>query len=225
MPDATVTVGDTFTATAAATDADAGDTMEYSLTTSPAGATIDGSSGAISWAPGSSDVGRHGFTVSVSDGRGGTDTTSFAVAVEAANNNAGADYTPSTIATSSAESPNYVTGLGTGTALADVIANATNNAPLLGTIPDATVTVGDTFTATASASDPDGDVLNYSLDVGPYGAKMDETAGAILWLTGENNVGPHDFVISAYDGRGGMDVVSFTVTITADDVALKKACR
>ena len=61
-----------------------GDTLEYSLTVSPTGMTIDASKGLIEWTPANYQVGTHNVQVEVSDGRGGSDTQSYQVVVEAA---------------------------------------------------------------------------------------------------------------------------------------------
>ncbi len=61
-----------------ATDAD-GDTLTYSLTSSPAGMTINASSGVISWTP--STVGDYDVTIEVTDG-GSFDTQSFTITVD-----------------------------------------------------------------------------------------------------------------------------------------------
>jgi YbbR domain-containing protein len=45
-----------------------GDTLTYSLTTSPTGMTIDSTTGVISWTPNSGQIGDHNVTVKVSDG-------------------------------------------------------------------------------------------------------------------------------------------------------------
>ena len=156
--DATITAGDTFDHTAAATDPD-GDTLTYSLAAGPDGATINSASGAISWATDAGDVGGHSFTVSVSDGNGGTDDESFTVTVEAASN------------TRPGSPP------GQGTVLPPV-----NHSPSLYTIGDATVTAGSTLVLTAVATDPDaGDTLTYSLTTKPAGATINSASGAISW--------------------------------------------
>jgi imidazole glycerol phosphate synthase subunit HisF len=65
-----------------ATDAD-GDTLTFSLITSPSGMTIDGSTGLINWTPSGLQAGTHSVTVQVSDGRGGTDIQPFSITVSA----------------------------------------------------------------------------------------------------------------------------------------------
>ncbi|MCU7935407.1 MAG: tandem-95 repeat protein [Candidatus Thiodiazotropha sp. (ex Dulcina madagascariensis)] len=68
-----------------ASDAD-GDTLSYSLTTAPAGMTIDSASGLIGWSPTTAQVGSHPVTVQVDDGKGGTASQDYTLVVNAAVN-------------------------------------------------------------------------------------------------------------------------------------------
>ncbi len=61
-----------------------GDTLTYSLVTSPATMSIDSASGLISWQPGEGDIGSHPVTVRASDGRGEFDLQTFTIDVLAA---------------------------------------------------------------------------------------------------------------------------------------------
>ena len=76
-----------------------GDTLTYSLTTAPAGMTINSVTGLIGWTPGSGQVGSNPVTVLVSDGNGGSATQSFAIDVAAANVSPTIDSSPVTSAT------------------------------------------------------------------------------------------------------------------------------
>ncbi|MCU7919309.1 MAG: putative Ig domain-containing protein [Candidatus Thiodiazotropha sp. (ex Epidulcina cf. delphinae)] len=82
-PVTTATEGVAYSYDVNATDAD-GDTLSYSLTTAPAGVTIDGTSGLIAWTPSAAQVGSHAITVQVDDSNGGTATQSYSVTVESA---------------------------------------------------------------------------------------------------------------------------------------------
>ncbi len=65
-----------------ATDPDLpNDTLTFSLPLSPPGMTIDPASGAVSWTPGTHQVGMHDVTVQVDDADGHLDFTHFAVEV------------------------------------------------------------------------------------------------------------------------------------------------
>ncbi len=65
-----------------ATDPDAGDTLTYSLDVSPAGMSINPTSGLIQWTPTSGQVNAHNVTVRVTDGTA-NDTQVFTVTVDA----------------------------------------------------------------------------------------------------------------------------------------------
>ncbi len=85
-PIASVTVdeGETATRTAHAIDAD-GDTIAYSLTGCPAGASVNAATGAFSWATGEADgPGSHSCTI-VATANGKTDQESFSITVNEVN--------------------------------------------------------------------------------------------------------------------------------------------
>ena len=63
-----------------ATDADE-DALTYALTTSPAGMTIESSSGEIAWTPTIDDFGLHDVAIEVTDGRGGTAQQRYTISV------------------------------------------------------------------------------------------------------------------------------------------------
>lgn len=63
-----VAEGGTLTATISATDPDAGATLTYSLTGAPATASIDASTGALTYSPGFNEAGTVTFDVNVTDG-------------------------------------------------------------------------------------------------------------------------------------------------------------
>jgi RHS repeat-associated protein len=79
-PGTTAMAGQAYSYAPAATDAD-GDTLTWTLTQSPVGMAIMPGTGAITWTPGTGQVGAQTVTLSVSDGHGGTDGQAFAVAV------------------------------------------------------------------------------------------------------------------------------------------------
>ncbi|MBW8307099.1 MAG: putative Ig domain-containing protein [Thiobacillus sp.] len=77
----TATVGQPYGYDVNATDPDAGDVLTYSLDVFPAGMTINGTTGLISWTPGA--AGPSNVTVQVSDGSL-SDTQSFVIDAQAA---------------------------------------------------------------------------------------------------------------------------------------------
>ncbi len=80
----TATPGMQLTITPMVTDADTTDTHTYSITrgTLPAAAVFNTSDGTLVWTPVQGDVGQtHQVTITVDDGRGGTDSETFDIAV------------------------------------------------------------------------------------------------------------------------------------------------
>ena len=78
---ASAPVATLFTYDAKASDAD-GDTLTYSLTSAPQGASINAQTGVVSWSP--TAVGSYGFSIAVSDGKGASTTQAFTLAVKTA---------------------------------------------------------------------------------------------------------------------------------------------
>ena len=83
----TVNEGTTLTFTATATDADVpANTLTYSLSGAPTGATINATTGVFSWTPTEAQgPGSFSFDVIVSDGSGGTDSETITVTVSEVN--------------------------------------------------------------------------------------------------------------------------------------------
>ncbi|MEW5936609.1 MAG: putative Ig domain-containing protein, partial [Candidatus Thermoplasmatota archaeon] len=82
-----------------ASDIDLGDVLTYSLSTYPAGMTIDSVTGLITWTPTNTQVGNNSVVVIVSDGNGGTATQSFTITVVNTNDAPTITSTPITTAT------------------------------------------------------------------------------------------------------------------------------
>ena len=87
-----------------------------------------------------------------------------------------------------------------------------NNPPIITPIPDATLTVGETFTHPVEATDPDGDDLTYSLIITPStNMTIDENSGVINWAPAA--VGIFEVTIDVSDGKAS-DTESFIVTVS-----------
>jgi hypothetical protein len=79
---------------------------------------------------------------------------------------------------------------------------------------------------TVTASDPDSDPLTFDLPVHPDGMTIDPVRGIIVWrpteaqaanhLTGQS--GDYTGLVRVQDGRGGVDLQSFTVHVTTSNV-------
>lgn len=256
IPDATITVGETFTYTVDATDPDEGDTLIFSLTTTT-NMAINPSTGVISWTP--TDTGNFEIIVEVSDAKS-SDTESFTVTVNlppVGSSNigltpltatVGVEYTGIATATpgdnttltfSLVDAPfgmeisaagvitwtptiagdQTVTVVVTdGAGLSDsksftIVVSTANHAPVITTIPDATITAGETFTYTVEATDPDDDDLTYSLlGTPPQGMAINENSGVISWTP--TAVGSYGVTVEVSDGELS-DTQSFSINAIA----------
>ena len=85
MPITTGTEGQLYTYDVEAIDADAGDTLTFSLDAAPAGMTIDPASGLIQWTPVAGQIGINAVTARVADQGGLFATQSYNVDVAAGN--------------------------------------------------------------------------------------------------------------------------------------------
>ena len=94
-----------------------------------------------------------------------------------------------------------------------MISPETNNPPVLATISDATITLGETFTYPVEATDPDeGDTLIYSLTTDPStDMVIDENSGVINWTP--TAVGNFEVNVEVSDGELS-DTQSFNITVS-----------
>ncbi len=64
------------------------------------------------------------------------------------------------------------------------------------------------------ASDPDGDILDYTLTQGPDGMTIDPASGIITWEVQSDNEVEHEIKVSVSDNHGGEVLVPFTTRIS-----------
>jgi RHS repeat-associated protein len=132
-PVTTGKVGQPYNYTVVATDAD-NDPISYSLGVAPAGMTIGGASGLISWLPDA--PGNFGVTARAADGRGGLANQSFTITVEDADNggNPGGELPPDPATVAGAIDPTVATTLFDSTAFLYSGANPIQTGVAPGTI-------------------------------------------------------------------------------------------
>ncbi len=84
------------------------------------------------------------------------------------------------------------------------VALAPNRPPELEPISDQELTAGEVLELTFSASDPDDDLLTFSIDPLPDDAQLDDGGDGIAqftWSTTDADVGQHEFTVSVSDGE------------------------
>ena len=93
-----------------------------------------------------------------------------------------------------------------------------NNAPSISGTPSTSARIGDTYTFTPSASDPDGDQLSFSVENLPRWANFDSSSGAIGVISGTLSPGDEgdytNIVVSVFDGALSASLPGFSVTVT-----------
>jgi len=158
------------------------DSLTYSLIVKPKGMTINSTTGAISWKPICGQAGDNPVIVEVSDGAL-SDTQSFTIKVS----------TPSAPPGPPAPPP-------------------VNHAPIITSIPSLTAIVGVDYVYEVKATDPDGDVLTYSLTVKPDDMGIDSGTGLISWIPTSLQIGTNDVTVKVSDGKKAI-TQSFTITV------------
>jgi hypothetical protein len=92
------------------------------------------------------------------------------------------------------------------------VAPPANNPPVLSDVPASVETAAGTpVVFTATATDPDGDALTFSLDGAPAGAAIDPAGGVFNWTPMAS--GEFTFDVTVTDSRGLSDTQTVTVDV------------
>ena len=94
-----------------------------------------------------------------------------------------------------------------------VAATLENRAPEITSAAPQVGLAGQLFRYDVVAIDPDADRLRFDLPVRPEGMAIDEETGRLRWLPGTDQVGLHDVIVRASDGRGLVDLQPFVVDV------------
>ena len=78
--------------------------------------------------------------------------------------------------------------------------NGTNGAPTITSTAKVNATGSEAYTYDVDATDPDGDVLSYSLTVSPTGMSISSSTGAISWTPTNSQTGIHNITVQVSDG-------------------------
>ncbi len=88
-----------------------------------------------------------------------------------------------------------------------------NHRPAFTSSPPGSVTIGHAYQYDATAIDPDGDAVVYSMLQSPAGATIEQLSGLLAWTPSASQVGSQFFTLEALDGRGGRTSQSFAVQV------------
>jgi hypothetical protein len=101
---------------------------------------------------------------------------------------------------------------------------AVNNTPRITSFPPTTVRAGETYTYNVTAIDEDGDILTYYLVESPPTMSIGPLSGRCRWTPNDAQVGNHNVTVRVYDGMGGLDEQTFTITVLAKPSPEKPRC-
>ncbi len=93
---------------------------------------------------------------------------------------------------------------------------AENRLPVITSIPAKNGSVGAVYRYDVRSTDPDGDPLSIRLLSAPVGMTLDASTGRIQWIPKNSQIGPSSVSIEVSDGRGGVVVQNFQITVEAD---------
>jgi hypothetical protein len=79
------------------------------------------------------------------------------------------------------------------------------------TIGDKSVSIGSLLSFTVSATDPDGDLVTYSVSGLPKGAVF--SGSRFIWTPGYDQAGRYQVTFTVLDGQGGQDSETVTITV------------
>ena len=76
-----------------------------------------------------------------------------------------------------------------------------NIAPAILSTPAAVAWIDSLYIYSLQATDADGDTLVYTIAEGPSGMRINPLIGLVAWAPEEDDIGMHEIVLNAYDGR------------------------
>ena len=90
-----------------------------------------------------------------------------------------------------------------------------NQAPQIESLPSLEVLVGKDYRSTVAASDPNGDVLLYSIVEGPEGLAIDDKTGELTWAAVDISEGNHVLRLRVTDTHGAFAEESVTLGVVS----------
>ncbi len=101
-------------------------------------------------------------------------------------------------------------------------ASSRNRAPTITSQPLTTAREGEAYDYQVQATDADNDPLTYTLLRAPAGMSLSAT-GLVEWTPATNQAGTHTVIVKVSDGRGGMALQQYRVTMLAQGIDLTVA--
>lgn len=89
-----------------------------------------------------------------------------------------------------------------------------NTKPVFTSQPGLTAIYDQQYRYTAEVRDAEGDPVTLRLLMAPEGMVLDAASGLLLWTPGRDDQGIHRVIIQADDGRGGLNIQTFELTVS-----------
>ena len=100
----------------------------------------------------------------------------------------------------------------------EVVSYVPNQAPFITSTPIANVTLGTTYRYDVDATDPNRDLITYSLREGPDGMSIDFFTGQVIWTPASGQLGQQQITVTAFDSRGAFQDQSFVLTVSVNSL-------
>ena len=104
---------------------------------------------------------------------------------------------------------------GTGQQTYALAVDPGNRPPSFTSTPLTTAMVGQTYIYSATATDPDGDLVLFALQQAPANTVFDALSGALSWTPSIAQPGARSFTVEAQDESGARTLQSFSVIVAA----------
>jgi hypothetical protein len=89
-----------------------------------------------------------------------------------------------------------------------------NQPPAITSVPVVDAIAGRTYSYAATATDPDGDPLTFSLTTGPSAMQVGPASGHVIWSPTTHDLGTHNITLRVDDGRGGFATQAYVINVT-----------
>ncbi len=97
-----------------------------------------------------------------------------------------------------------------------------NNAPTISGVPPTSVKVGESYSFTPTASDPDGETLTFSVQNRPAWSNLDTSTGTLSGMTMQGDQGSYsNIVITVSGGLASASLPAFSVAV--DQISLGRS--
>ncbi len=93
-----------------------------------------------------------------------------------------------------------------------------NRRPSLSSRPNDLAVVNEQYTYELKASDPDGDLLTFSLPAAPDGMVIDPLTRTLAWSPSESDIGEHPVLVVVSDGHGGTTYQNFVLRVSSSNL-------